>query len=431
MKPLVTLLLLLSTTLTAWSQGLLVVGREWQREGLRPLVEWKREQGYDVRELYPEPHPKDSVRAILRRYHDTAAHFPEYLLLVGSTADFPPYFSTHNPMGIEATFTDVPYCDFDGDLRPDALMGRLPACDSVELAAMVRKTLRYEQGLMDTTHLGRALLMAGYECVDPAPELTNGQVRRLAEGFSEMGLDTVCFYNPAFDSLPPEWEEMRRDSVLIHLRRGAGHVNYTGHGKYNRWVNPTISATDVAALPDNDRFCFLVSNCCRSCNYGGVSLGEAFLRHPGNGAACVIGATNETLWQEDYAWATAVYEAYFAGQARTAGEMLRAGCQAVEESGSQFADYYWQIYVLLGDPTLEPRLGTPVDEPLNIPYSLFPTPYSLRVYPNPASDHITVNAPYRLYDMQGREVGRDISQLPNGIYIVKTAFAAKRLIIQH
>ena len=41
--------------------------------------------------------------------------------------------------------SDAPYADVDGDQIPDLAVGRIPADSADELAAVVRKILRYEQ----------------------------------------------------------------------------------------------------------------------------------------------------------------------------------------------------------------------------------------------------------------------------------------------
>ena len=45
------------------------------------------------------------------------------------------------------------------------------------------------------------------------------------------------------------------------------------------------------------------------------------------------------------------------GMATTAGKILMFGNAAVQSSNSSLKDYYWEIYHLMGDPTLMPWMG--------------------------------------------------------------------------
>jgi hypothetical protein len=117
-----------------------------------------------------------------------------------------------------------------------------------------------------------------------------------------------------------------------------------------------------------------INNCCRSNDFSGTCFGEQLLRKENGGAIGVIGATNETLWEEDYYWAVGpkyplsiepvsdslrqgAFDRMLYGGIHTMGELLHAGNMAVMASGTRFSRFYWEIYCLLGDPTLMPRLG--------------------------------------------------------------------------
>ena len=395
-----------SLTFDGEAPGYLIVAREAYREALQPLVRWKRQCGFAVEELYPTHHSKDSVRNMLTgRYQASTAEnpFPPFLLLVGGTADFPPFFTTSQPAGLDMSFSDLPYGEYTGDHLPETLVGRLPVRDTATLRLLIDKLIAYEQcRLADTAYLSRTLLLAGNESRTPAPMLTNGQVDYLAQAFAHAGLDTLCLRNPAFDTVPPPWTESRKDSVLALLAHGAALVNYTGHAKYWGWSSPVVSASDIDALPATGRYTFMVNNCCSSNAFGGNSFGEHCLLKTGGGAIGVIGATNETLWEEDCLWALGnkplcpsnAYDSAALGPfdrllhshgeppsqwALTAGQMLLAGNLSVEESGSPFSPYYWETYLLLGDPSLMPYLGqpTPIELTLHDTLSLHTTSLSL------------------------------------------------------
>ena len=142
---------------------------------------------------------------------------------------------------------------------------------------------------------------------------------------------------------------------------------------------------------------FIVANCCLTNFFNQrVCLGEAFLRRANNaGAVAYIGGTNSTYWKEDFYWSVGlrtnisnnmstnynssklgVYDRLFhthseafADYAITAGAMPFFGCMTVQNASSSYLSgdaattkkYYWEIYELMGDPTMMPWLGKAQD----------------------------------------------------------------------
>jgi len=135
-----------------------------------------------------------------------------------------------------------------------------------------------------------------------------------------------------------------------------------------------------------------VANACLTAKFDyGECIGEAFLRQPDGGAIGYIGGSNNTYWDEDYYWAVgygpivgagASYDetglGAYDGMFHDHGESYSTWCTvngaisvrgnlAVAESGSDLENYYWEIYTLLGDPTLSTNLGQPTLHPATYP----------------------------------------------------------------
>lgn len=375
-----------SLSFSGRAPGYLVVSRPEFRPSLQPFVQWKREQGFDVSEMYVDTYQRDSIKSMLQALYDsthTEGSFARFILLVGDINHIEPFPGRHNVSGLPSSLTDLYYAEFTGDVFPDALLGRIPVEDTLQLVQALSKIIDYERYRMaDDSYLDRVLLMAGNESLNPAPVATNGQIDYLRRAFAHAmpTAEITHFLNPAFDTIPADWSLLRKDSVLASLEQGNGFVNYTGHGKPYCLQYPTISNNDFLSLPDDGKFAFVINNCCQGNDYVATSLGETLLRKRNGGAIGVIGATNQTLWNEDYYWAVGskplstqpAYDSASCGafdlmlhshretrlqQALTAGQILMAGNYAVTESGSQFADFYWEIYHLFGDPSLVPYQG--------------------------------------------------------------------------
>lgn len=352
------------------SKRYLVVSRSEYREGLQPFVRWKRQEGYRVEELYVETNLRDSVKARIAPYFQHEA--PDYLLIVGDAAQIQSFIGTTHPAETDMHVTDLYYAEHTGDYLPDALWGRWPVNDTAELRTVVEKTLRYEQCVdLDTSRLKRVLLVAGHENSNPAPVTTNGQVNYVSrEGkLSNPSLDTLVYHNPASSG--------QRAAILDDLRQGVSMLNYTAHCTTSGWTSPAVSFVSIDTLGLEQPLLY-INNCCKSNEFAGTGFGEQLLRKPVGGAIGVIGATNSTLWNEDYYWAVGPKYPFSlepeydssrpgafdhlwrsTGDGISAGELLARGNMAVSAFGSPYDKFYWEIYCLLGDPSLKPYIGVP------------------------------------------------------------------------
>jgi len=349
---------------------LLVVARTEFREGLQPFVRWKRQEGYTVEELYVATHLRDSIKAMIAPWFRYPALMPTHLLLVGDAGQIQSFIGTTCPEGLSQHTTDLYYAEHTGDYLPDALMGRWPVNDTAELRAVVEKTLRYEQCReMDSMQLNRLLLVAGRESQTPAPITTNGQVNYLSREAAAAlpGIDTVVYRNPSSGT--------QRDAILHDLSLGASVLNYTAHCSVGGWSDPSVTFTSIDTLETTQPL-FYINNCCKSNTFSGTCFGEQLLRKPAGGAIGVIGATNSTLWEEDYYWSVGpkfpyvehpAYDPLHTGAGDRllaspveAAELLTTGNLAVSAFGSPYDKFYWEIYCLFGDPTLRPWIRMPV-----------------------------------------------------------------------
>lgn len=372
-------------------ERMLVVSRPQFRDGLQPFLEWKRQEGYDVEEIYADTNQRTTVKALIENHwEDADGRWPRYLLLVGDVSQIQSYIGITHPQELNNHATDLYYAEHTGDYLPDALVGRWPVNDTAQLRAVVEKTLRYEQcRMMDTLQLRRAILVAGKENSNPAPTTTNGQVNYIKGrlGTELPSLDTLCYYNP--DS------EGQRSEILGDIASGAAFLNYTAHCTTGGWSKPSVGFASIDTLGCSQPMLY-VNNCCLSNAFDGTCFGEQLLRKTQGGAIGVIGATNSTLWNEDYYWAVGpkypfslnpaydslhpgAFDLFIGGSAATQGALLVAGNLSVTAFGSPYDKFYWETYCLLGDPSLKPYMGTPRQISLSGPDTVAVGTTSIRV----------------------------------------------------
>ncbi|MFN8208631.1 MAG: C25 family cysteine peptidase [Bacteroidales bacterium] len=346
---------------------------------LQPFIKWKTRMGYRVVEGYrgtPEVgETRESMKAWLLNLYDGATPAdpaPSYLLICGDQEQIPAYVNSH--------YTDLYYAEYDGngDFVPDLYYGRMSASDTAELRVQLDKTMEYEQYAMpQPSYLDTVILIAGDD-ESYAPTWGNGQINYATNTYfnAAAGFFSHTYLYPS----GTKWRE-----IIGKMDNGASFVNYTGHGYENRWVSPYFTVSHADTLKNLHKYFLVVSNGCNTSQFGFESsdcLGEALLKVPQAGAIGHIGGTDQTYWDEDFYWSVgngliSVNPEYgnkglgaydrtmhnhgepFSEWYTTQAQMIYAGNLAVAASGSSLTKYYWEVYTLLGDPSLMVYYGTP------------------------------------------------------------------------
>lgn len=355
------------------------------RKCLEPFIRWKTQKGFRIDMLYKGAafagenyiDIKNKIAAI---YNSSTEENPppEYLLIVGSTTMIP-YYGTGN-------ITDMYYGEFDGngDYFPEMFIGRLPVADTNDLKAVVSKIIQYEKfEFADTNSFhSRALATAGID--DSHATYMNGQVTYAILNYliPENKIIEYHFYNgEAYGGKPIE--------KLIN--NGISFLNYTGHGTATGWIDHPINIKDT--LHNKNMYPFIISNACQTSKFSTTSLGNAFVLPKEKGAIGFIGGSADTYWDEDYYWAVGVgpivlnptYASTGPGALDrlfhthgesasewyiTMGQVNYAGNLAVTASTTSRKKYYWEIYNLVGDPSVIPIIGTPDTFNITLPDTL-------------------------------------------------------------
>ena len=363
-----------------------------------------------------------TTAATLQQMYDEAsdaAPAPTYLVLVGDVAQLPPFqtdltSSTVNLIQTYADFTPEHVTDLyfttwtTGDKLPDCYQGRLSAADTNTLRNIIAKTIYYENyKFIDDSYLGRAALVAGYDngynsnLYDNAWRCSDPSMDYMAYYYvnADNGYNTVYYYKNDPSTVPEgvtvtgNSQSVAASSALrTCYNNGVGWINYSAHGDWDRWYRPTLTVSQINQMSNYDKPSFMIGNCCLTNKFDkGVCFGEALLRCSSRaGAVGYIGATNSTFWDEDFYWSVGVrsninhtmtpsydqtrkgmYDRLFhthsealADQVYTAGQLLNSGNASVQQAvgssswATAMAEYYWEIYELMGDPSLMPWLGT-------------------------------------------------------------------------
>ncbi|MDC0249703.1 C25 family cysteine peptidase, partial [Flavobacteriales bacterium] len=354
-------------------------------EALQPLVEWKTKKGFVVVEGYTNNpavgNTTTSIHAYLKNMYDNATvndPAPTYLLIVGDDAQVPSFDNGDH-------LSDMYFCEFDGggDFYPEMYYGRFSATIAEDVEIQVHKTLTHEKYLFsDPSFLDEVVLVAGVDA-SMAPTYGNGQINYGTDYYfnSAHGL---TIYNYLYGSGTPITSDQPAASaaIIADISAGVGFANYTAHCGSSGWSDPSFSTSDISGLQNYDQYGVLVGNCCQSNKFDVAEcFGEAILREDNKGAVGYIGGSNNTYWNEDFWWAVgngsisanptyagtglALFDCLMHENGEqqedwfiTAGQMLHSGNLAVTQAGGS-EQYYWEIYHLMGDPSLMPYIGVP------------------------------------------------------------------------
>jgi PKD repeat protein len=358
----------------------IIVSDPMFEDALQAFVDWKTKKGFNVvLALTNDPNVGNSTTSIhdyLQNFYDNppTGYSPQtFVLLVGDVAQIPTYSGTSG-----GHVSDLYYMDYTGDIYPECYYGRFSATTLTELQPQIDKTLEHEQFLFpNSDFLGNVLMVSGVDSGN-APTYGNGQINYGTENYynAEHAIysHTILYPHSADPGIT--------DSIITYFNEGISFANYTAHCGPSGWADPSFEISNIPSLTNEHMYPLVVGNCCSSVEFQTTCFGEEMLRADGKGALGYIGGSNSTYWDEDYWWgvgfkvvsANPVYEADHLGSYDrmfhdhgesiedwyiTQDQMLQGGNLAVTQSGSTRETYYYEIYHLMGDPSLMVYFGVP------------------------------------------------------------------------
>lgn len=361
---------------TKYPVKMVIVSDPMFQAALQPFIQWKTKKGFTIVEAYTN-NPAvgtttTSIKNYLKGLYDAGtAEDPaqSFVLFVGDVAQIPAFSKSGH-------VTDLDYCEYTGDNIPEIFYGRFSATSVAQLQPQIDKTLMYEQyQFPDPSFLNNVLLVSGVDG-SYAPTYGNGQIAYGTTYYFNQahGLNSHTYLYPASGSSAA--------AIRQNVSDGVAYGNYTAHGGTDGWSDPSFNISHIPALQNYGKYPLLVGNCCITSTYNGNCFGEELLRAENKGAVGYIGASNSTYWNEDFYFGVGfgaiglntTYEGSTLGSYdrafhdhgepfqdwfTTQAQMMVAGNLAVTESNSSMITYYWQVYCLMGDPSLMIYFGVP------------------------------------------------------------------------
>jgi hypothetical protein len=397
-------------TLNRYPLGYLILTPAAFQATLQPFINWKIRQGYRVTVAIVGTgagtigNTTTAIKTYIQGVWDTATTVnpaPSYCLLVGDTPQITANIGTTDPGHV----TDLYYFRLQGtDYMPEMYYGRFSATTVAELQPQVDKSLQYEQFVMpDPNYLQEVVMIGG---VDASHGYThaNGQINYGTNNYFNVMHNIIShtYLYPTSGSCESQ--------ILANLNSGIGYINYTAHGSETYWADPYLDISNIYNLTNLNKYFVAIGNCCLT-NHFDTSLcfGEAMLRAASKGAVAYVGGTNTTYWDEDYWWAvghkpidengtpwiaghSGVYDLLFHEHQEVftdwvygMGPMVFSGNLAVAQANSSWTNYYWEIYSIMGDPSLQPYMGLPESNTVELPSVIHLGSNAVQIYAEPYS----------------------------------------------
>ena len=393
---------------------LVVTTQEYQNStAFQNWLTWKKQKGINV-DIYTvtTSTASSTIRTnIQSRYN---ANHPTFLVIVGDETVVKPYTTSWDcDSSSGLCVNDMEYASVDNDVYHDMFMSRMAVSSTTELGNLVNKILTYEKYTMsDPSYLSNVLLIAGNDSGSWDDNVGRPTIRyalnnyyNTAHGFSNVYSYITSTYTGCYNN----------------LSTGVGFANYTAHGSISSLSDPSFTVSNVSSLTNNDKYFWLVANCCLSANWGNSStspcLGEALIRAANKGAFGYIGSIPETLWYEDYYFGvgafsyvaqtvqttssttTGMYDALFDETAFNTlnsvpyiGNVAVTYAHAANYTSSVDDEYYWRAYQCLGDGSVMPYNVAPAANTVSHANQIVAGVSSFRVYADSRSYvSITVN----------------------------------------
>jgi len=389
--------------LTTYPIKYLVIADRMFETQMEPFVEWKVQSGYETSMVFTDEigTSTTAIKTYIQGLWDAATPTdpaPTFVLFVGDTGQIPAWNGSTG-----SHVTDLNYVLLEGnDKVPEMYYGRFSANNAAELQPQIDKTLMYEKYEMpDPSYLEEVVMIAGMDS-SHGNTWGNGQINYGTENYfnAAHGITSHTYLYPQSGS--------NAANIVQNVSDGVGYVNYTAHGSSTSWADPSFTIADINGLQNSGKYPVVVGNCCLTNKFEiPTCFGEAWLRAEDKGSVAYIGGTNSTYWDEDFffgvgagtvsanpTYAGTGMGAYdgifhdhnepFADWFTTTGGIIYRGDLAVVEGGGNF-NYYWEIYSLMGDPSLTPYMGIPSENTVVTPSTIFIGQTSVTITAEPYS----------------------------------------------
>ena len=347
--------------------------------------------------------------------------FADYLLLVGDFEHLPAYIMNEGLSDIHYTFEN------ENNTVPRMAVGRFSIESRQDLQTMINRSISRKP------FSGHIIGIASQEISELTQMSDYEQIRQMGNVLQTKGFTSI---SELFDGSQGGVDKVGNPTytdVLEILNQGSSWLNYAGYGSYEGWNTSGFEMKYIDSLHDNIELPIIVSASCLGGHFAGrTCFAEQWMRASKNGnpigATAVIMSSSLTDWDATLSAMLIMAENMpnSGNNCRLGDLYLQAYSYIVEQMHRPKDAACW---ILFGDPSL--WIFPPANNSItSISVS------SLKIYPNPAHDIISVDIQdlnntisYQLFDIQGKKIEQgilekensfiNIHNLANGIYFIR------------
>jgi hypothetical protein len=299
----------------------------------------------------------DALRAKIQKIYKENPDL-KYAIMIGEAEDVPSREST-----IIAGLTDHYYAaidtqDYETDINaPELYVGRISATSNTELDGILRKYTRYMSGDFASTNW---LNNISFLATDDNYEVAEGTHNHVIDTYTKSLGFLGHFPNrtqAGGDKLYAIAHSAGNEETMNAFTKGRAIIDYSGHGALTYWDAPRMEQDHVRSLKHTS-LPFVISNSCITGDFREPeSFGETWQRHEW-GAITFWGSMDSTFWEEDDILEKRMFDGIFKDNLREFGAITHNALSEfwLHYGGEGKSAYYWETYVLFGDPSISLRL---------------------------------------------------------------------------
>ncbi|MDO9576676.1 MAG: C25 family cysteine peptidase [Candidatus Cloacimonadales bacterium] len=344
---------------------------------LNVFTAWKNAKGIATEVVFSEDigTTNAQIKNYIQTLYNTEEYPPDYVLIIGDVNGTyaVPSFTIHGSE--EDDVTDLPYTLLAGDdYFPEMIIGRISIDDWSQFQTVVSKVIHYEQiPYTGSNWFERATLVAGNMSSEPpyptTPVKVTQWLRDKMDAYGYQNIDEIYYWENHYNGITAQ--------IVNSINSGVGIVTYRGWGDANGWHYPYFHTESLDQLTNGLQLPVMTSFVCNSGDFANSvdpCLGEKWLTL---GSATAPQGGVVFLGPSDLHTSTPFNNSIFSGfygglldeGIHTFGAALLRGKwelwnnfplnrQNTEEAGA-LVRFYYHVYNILGDPSIEVWTRTP------------------------------------------------------------------------
>ncbi|MBS1958785.1 MAG: hypothetical protein JST80_04860 [Bdellovibrionales bacterium] len=339
-----------------------VVGAKFAASpSLETYAQFKQKQGYNVvmGVMGKDFKDQDSIRAWLK---GQLVNGLKYAMIVGDVEDVPSHDSQIISGVTDHYYRAIDTNDYNSDINgADIGLGRVSVANEQQLKVVVDKFIRYQQAAVARPHAGDWAKHVSFVATDDRYEIAEGTHNYVIDTYTKKlgysGTFPSILAPQGGDRLYAITHHAGTNDLLKAFSEGRSIIDYSGHGGDTYWVGPQFTQANIQQIANDDALPFVVGNACNTGEFTtSEAFGETWIRS--NKAIAYWGSMDSTYWDEDDILERKMADGIFQYGRLKLGDFTNYAMTALwaQYGGQGKSAYYWETYVLFGDPSIDLRL---------------------------------------------------------------------------